>query len=396
MQGKLLIGQSGGTTAVNNAILSSLVETSFLYPGVITGVLGCRHGIEGLLKEDLVDLSAEDRNTIAQLAHTSSSALGSCRKRDFQIDDFYRVIDIFKDYGIRFFVYIGGNGSMRTPCRIHQASQEMSYDVLSLGIPKTVDNDVLHTDHTPGYGSAARFAAIAMMDTDLESRAVSNVNNVRLLEVPGFRSGWLAAATALGKESSEDAPHIILFPEIPLVADTFLGKVRSTFQKLSRCIVAVGEGITFPDGMPVQDKCGLANSGFVGGGGASITLARMIREELNLSVRYDKPRTLFRFHFATSSRDTEEALGLGKKAVEEIIAGTTNMMLSIQRQPDNRFDFGLVPLEDAAGTQRHLPKEFIDLSGYGVTRKFINYALPLIGEPLPKNVHLKLKPARRI
>ncbi|HST88253.1 MAG TPA: diphosphate--fructose-6-phosphate 1-phosphotransferase [Ktedonobacterales bacterium] len=394
-RGHLVIGQSGGATAVINASLVGAVRAA-LETDAIDSIYGARYGIEGVLNRDLIDLRAQPAATWDALRGTPSAALGSCRYR-LREGDAERALDMLRALGVRYFIYIGGNDSADTALQLAAAARAADYDLRVVCVPKTIDNDLPDTDHCPGYGSAARFIALATMDSALCTEAMPSHYPVKIIEVMGRDAGWLAAAAALGKEREEDAPHLLYLPERPLTAGEFLADVQAAYDGYGMVVAVVAETVRDENGRPLGELGHQGTDAFGHPllGGAAHYLVGLVRGELGLRSRYDKPGDLQRMSSASVSvTDREEAERVGWAAVREAVAGTTGKMITLVRRPGPEYacDTGLTDLERVANERRPLPPEFLTPDGRGVTRAFREYALPLLGEPLPR--YARLRPAR--
>ncbi|HEX6820383.1 MAG TPA: 6-phosphofructokinase [Ktedonobacterales bacterium] len=390
-RGNLLIGQSGGATAVINASLVGAVREA-LSADVIDRVYGLRHGVEGLLKSDLIDLGRESASTWDGLLSTPSAALGTCRYR-LQPRDPDRALAQLRRFGVRYFVYIGGNDSADTAHRIAQAAAQANYDLRVVCVPKTIDNDLAGTDHCPGYGSAARFIALATMDSALCTSTIPTHYPVKVIEAMGRNAGWLAAASALGKEREEDAPHLIYVPERPFSRSGFLDDVRRVHQAVGYVVVVVAEAVRDETGQQLgaHGNQGVDAFGHPLLGSAAQTLAGLVRAELGLRARFDYPGDLQRMSSAcVSTTDRDEAYLAGRAAVRAALAGTTDKMVTLVRGsgPVYTCETGLIDLERVANEERVMPDAYLDASGRGISAAFREYALPLLGEPLPRHTSL--------
>jgi ATP-dependent phosphofructokinase / diphosphate-dependent phosphofructokinase len=390
-KGNLLIGQSGGATAVINASLAGAVQEA-LRSDQVEGIYGALHGIEGVLKRQIIDLRRESDETWSRVLATPSAALGSCRYK-LQPEDPARALDILRALNVRYFLYIGGNDSADTAHRLALAAHEANYDLRVIAIPKTIDNDLPITDHCPGYGSAARFIALATMDSALCTEAIPHHYPVKIIEVMGRDAGWLAAASALGKERPEDAPHLIYTPERPLNRERFLAAVREVYQAVGYVIVVVAETMRDDQGQPLGAIGAQGADAFAHPllSGTAQHLVELVKNELGLRARFDKPGDLQRMSsVAVSSVDRDEAALVGQMAVRYALQGVSNKMVTLERQPGPNYacETGLADLEAIANTQKLLPDHFLNAAGTGVTQAFYDYALPLIGEPLPKHTRL--------
>jgi ATP-dependent phosphofructokinase / diphosphate-dependent phosphofructokinase len=391
-RGHLVIGQSGGATAVINASLVGAFHEA-LASDAVDGIWGARHGIEGVLKQDLLDLRAEPEATWQGLLTTPSAALGSCRYR-LQPEDPERALAILRRLGVRYFLYIGGNDSADTAHRIALAAQSAGYDLRVLCVPKTIDNDLPLTDHCPGYGSAARFLALATMDSALCTEAIPNHYPVKIIEVMGRDAGWLAAASALGKERQEDAPHLIYVPERPFSRAHFLEDVRRAHAAYGYVVVVVAETVRDEQGKALGEVGHQGTDAFGHRllSGAAQALVGLVREELGLRARFDKPGDLQRMSScAVSSTDRDEAYRAGRAAMRAALDGHSDRMVTLIREPgpDYACTTGLADLARIANAQRLLPPEYLDAAGTGVTEAFRQYALPLLGDALPRHVRLQ-------
>jgi ATP-dependent phosphofructokinase / diphosphate-dependent phosphofructokinase len=385
LRGKLLVGQSGGCTAAINSSLVGVVEEALRH-GEIEGVLGTLHGVEGLLRGELVDLAAESAETLQRIRRTPSAALGSCRHK-LQEGDLERIVDILRANNVRYFLYIGGNDSADSSHKISKAAVEMGYDLRVMAVPKTIDNDLPITDHCPGYGSIARFVAQSTQDAGTDTEAMSRYDPVKILEVMGRDAGWVAAASALGKKSPKDAPHLVYVPERPFNVERFLEDVRTVHRDVGYVVVVLSETVRDAKGQAV----GSENPYFVDPFGhgyydsPAAYLCRAVTQELGLRARFDKPGTIQRMSMALASPvDLDEAYLAGSHAVRYALRGRSDQMVVLVRVPGPRYrcTTDSVPLEKIANVVKPLPPEFIAPEGNFVTPAFVDYALPLIGGPL--------------
>ncbi len=390
LEGNLLVGQSGGPTAVINASLCGVIQES-LKCAEIQNIYGALHGIQGVLREEFIDLRKEAPLTLEGLKKTPSAALGSCRLK-IQESEYEKILRTLKTYNIRYFFYIGGNDSADTSDKIDKRARAQGYDLRVIGIPKTVDNDLGITDHCPGYGSVARFMAIATMDAGRDTDAIGVVDSVKIIEAMGRNTGWIAAASILGKRSEVDAPHLIYVPEKPFILDKFLGDVEDNIKRLNHVVVVVCEGIRDEHGEPIVasgDPVYTDSFGHKLLGGASDFLCKIIAEKLRLKARFDKPGTIQRTFFSLASKvDLKEAYQVGKMAVRYALKGETGMMVTLVREPGEKYkcSTGLAKLEEIANLEKCLPEQFIGDNGNSISEGFRKYAMPLIGDPLPEYV----------
>ncbi|MBT9139575.1 MAG: Pyrophosphate--fructose 6-phosphate 1-phosphotransferase [Dehalococcoidia bacterium] len=391
-KGNLVVGQSGGPTAVINSSLAGVIQEAKKHD--VEKIYGAVHGIVGVLNEVLLDLGKEDPSTIEGLRYTPSAALGSCRYK-LKDEDYGKVIDTFTKYNIRYFFYIGGNDSMETAHRLSEIAKGKGYELSSIGIPKTIDNDLVRTDHCPGYGSVARWVAIATRDAGLDTEAIGIVDKVKVIETMGRDTGWITAATALAREGDKDAPHLIYLSERPFIKERFLEDVERIYKDLGYVVVTVCEGLKDGEGRTlVESKRGvdLDAFGHAQRGGVSEYLCALITRELGLKARADKPGTIQRVCASLASRtDREEAYLVGREAVRYAVEGNADLMITLEREssPQYKCIIGTANLEDVIGRVKPLPDEYISERGNDVTKSFIEYARPLIGDPLPTYVRLR-------
>lgn len=408
-QGKLLYAQSGGVTAVINTTAAAVITTARA-KGV--KVLAARNGIIGALREELIDTSRESAASITALAHTPGGAFGSCRFKLKSIEAdrerYARLIDVFKAHDIRYFLYNGGNDSADTANKVSQIAREFDYPLTCIGVPKTVDNDLAVTDCCPGFGSAAKYTAVSLREAalDVASMAESSTK-VFVMEVMGRHAGWLAAAAGLAGKGADDAPHIILFPEIPFDEAKFLAAVDATVKRVGWCAVAVSEGLRTPDGKFLAEAGGKDAFGHVQLGGVGPAIAQRVKDKLGYKQHWAVPDYLQRSarHLA-SKTDVDHAWAVGEAAVKFALAGRNAVMPVIVRTSDApyRWKIEAAPLSKVANHEKTLPKNFIRKDGYGITDKARAYLEPLIrGESpppygkdgLPKYVTLKNTPVAK-
>ncbi len=396
LQGNAVIGQSGGPTRVINQSLLGTIEEVTRHEE-IKGFYGALHGVQGILEENFVDLKSESRVDLELVAATPSSALGSVRKRPTP-EDCQKIFEIFQAHDIRYFFYIGGNDSAEVAEIISRLSQEAGYELRICHIPKTIDNDLLVTDHCPGYGSAARFVALALRGVDLDNRALPGV---QINVVMGRNAGFLTAASALGRVWEDDGPHLIYLPEIPFLMERFCNDIESKMKRHNRCVIAVSEGVTDPSGELIYrsgERDAHGNIQLSGSGALGDFLAAAIKNELKIPrVRADTYGYLQRcFPGTISEVDSREAHLVGVAAVRALTQeGHLSGSVALRRMGSGSAyscDTFITPLESVAKETRRMGPEFIAPSGNDITQNFLNYASPLIGE-LPRFGRLA---ARRI
>ena len=407
LKGAAIIGQSGGPTSVINSSAYGCIKTA-LENENITTVYGALNGIKGVLNDNLIDMGKEDPEELALMKQTPSSALGSCRYKikDPEVDDtdYKRILEIFKKYDVRYFFYNGGNDSMDTCNKISKFMLKNGYECRVMGIPKTIDNDLEGTDHCPGYGSAAKYIATSMMEIYRDAR-VYDTGMITIVEIMGRNAGWLTAAASLASYKGS-GPDLIFLPEVPFDIDSFMAKVKAIYEKNSKCIVAVSEGIRDKDGKYISEYgADLAKTkdsfGHAQLGGLASFLANYVKEKTGAKVRGIELSLLQRCaaHCA-SKNDVEESFTSGKAAVENAVAGITDKMVGFERSYVNGkyvCNIKLFDLTVVANTEKRIPLDWLNETKDGMNEKFIEYALPLIqGEPdiikedgLPKFVQLK-------
>lgn len=388
----IFYAQSGGPTAVINASACGVIETARLYPEYFNKVYAGKNGILGALNEELIDTSLESAQDIASLAYTPGSAFGSCR---FKLDSFeknnapyQRLVDVFKAHDIRYFFYNGGGDSQDTAYKVSCISQQLDYPLTCIGIPKTVDNDLYHTDNCPGFASAAKYIAISTQEAALDLRAMAESSTkVFILEVMGRHTGWLAAASALAAKNTGDAPHIILMPEVAFSQEHFLAKVKATVEQCGYCVIVASEGVCDKAGNFLSSSSGTDAFGHHQLGGVAPCLAAMIKRELGYKYHWAVADYLQRAarHIA-SMVDVDQAYALGQHAIEAAVNKKNNIMLCIQRTSDTPYQWQIsdTGLKQVANREKKVPAEFIGTDGYSITAAGINYLQPLIqGEAYP-------------
>jgi 6-phosphofructokinase len=395
--GNLLVGQSGGPTSVINASLAGVIQEAGRHEG-IEELYGAANGILGILNEDLIDINEQKAKTISGLRYTPAAALGTCRyKLDFKKNpekaakDMDRLFEVFQAHNIRYFFYIGGNDSQDTSHKINEEAARRNYELRVIGVPKTIDNDLPHTDSCPGYGSVIKYNATTVIEvgTDVNSMATDD-GSCCIIEVMGRSAGWIAAGTVLAKRGNPaNPPHIILLPELPFEEEKFLAKVKETVQAHQYCVVVVGEGIKYPNGEEVgADKTRLDAFGHPVLSGAAEKLKQLVQGKLETKTRtvqlgYAQRATE---HLA-SLTDSDNAFACGEAAVRAAIAGQSGFMVKIVRQGSNgsvRWGTGLQPLGDIANVEHFVPRDWVSEDGFLPNEKFVEYAKPLIeGEVKP-------------
>ena len=388
IRGKAVVAQSGGPTTAINASAAGVIETALANDSIFTGVYGATNGVLGVLTEELFDLGREDPAELARLKRSPSSALGSCRHKLKGLDesraDYERILEVFKAHDIRYFFYAGGNDSMDTADKISQLAAETNYEMIVVGVPKTIDNDLGFTDHCPGYGSVAKFTAVSAMEAGRDTESLWTHDTTCVQEVMGRNAGWIAAAAGLARRTGEDAPHLILLPEVPLSADKLAADVQDCLDKYHRCFIVCGEGVKDTEGHYVAEMGGAFGQDAFGHkqlGGAADAIRAIIEQKVGVKCRTQKPGPAQRaaMHCA-SATDLAEAYMAGAAAVRTAMDGVNGKMVSLVREggDDYRCTTGLVDLAKVANAEKPVPPEFINDAGNGVTEAFRQYALPLV------------------
>ena len=402
--------QSGGVTAVINATACGVIETARKHKDRIANVYAGRNGIIGALTEDMIDTGKESAAAIAALRHTPGGAFGSARYKLKGIEDnraeYERLIEVFRAHDIGYFFYNGGNDSMDTAHKVSQISKTMGFPVTCLGVPKTVDNDLPVTDNCPGFGSVAKYIAVSTQEAALDVVSMSKTSTkVFILEVMGRHAGWIAAAGGLAGKQPGDAPHIILFPEIPFDQKAFLKRVKECVTRYDYCVIVVSEGARFASGQFLAEAGTRDAFGHAQLGGVAPVVANMVRENLGYKYHYAIADYLQRSarHIA-SAVDVKQAYAVGKAAVELALQGKTAVMPVIKRVSDKpyRWKIESAPLSRIANKEKMLPRRYITKDGFGITEAGRRYLEPLIkGEDyppyingLPKVAQLKMRPVK--
>ncbi len=384
--------QSGGVTAVINASACGVLEAARAHRDRIGKVYAGRNGILGALHEDLIDTSRESARVIAGLKHTPGGAFGSARYKLKSLEEnraqYERLIEVFRAHDIGYFFYNGGGDSADTCLKVSQLGARLGYPIVAIHVPKTVDNDLPITDCCPGFGSVAKYIAVSTREAALDVASMAKTSTrVFVLEVMGRHAGWIAAAAGLAGKAPHEAPHIILFPEIPFDRDAFLKRVDECVRRYEYCVVVVSEGARYPDGQFLADAGTSDAFGHKQLGGVAPVIAAMVRDALKLKYHYAIADYLQRSarHIA-SAVDVEQAYAVGRSAVEMAVAGANAVMPTIVRKSDSpyRWAIGQTPLAKVANREKMMPRRFITRDGFGITATARRYLEPLIqGEAYP-------------
>ncbi len=386
LRGKLLVAQSGGPTAVFNNSACGVIQEALKHEDVFDEIYGAANGIMGVLHEHIIDMRKESPQTIAAMRRTPASSLGTCRRK-LDERDLERILDVCQAHNIRYFLYNGGNDSMDTAHKVHNMATESGYEMRVLGIPKTVDNDLVETDHCPGFGSAARLVALATRDVgrDTESGALTTTP-INIMEIMGRDAGWLTGAAAIGRQDERDAPHLIYLPELPFTIDRFLEDVQKVYDRLGFVVIALSEGIRDPKGNLLMKSSSVDAFGHTQLGGVGSFLVQVVMEKLGIKARSNIAGTIQRSLIALASPvDREEAYLVGQMGVKYALEGNSGSMVSLVRESDDPYSCttGLASLEKVANFAKEVPRELINEEGNFVTEAFLKYVTPLVGEMPP-------------
>lgn len=392
-----VVAQSGGPTGVINASLVGVIEEARKHPEIQT-LFGSMHAVAGMVKDDFIDLGKLSAETLEVVAASPSSAVGTSRDKP---DREYcaKILEVFKKRNIRYFFYIGGNDSANTAYILNTMADEANFDIRSFHVPKTVDNDLLVTDHCPGFGTAAKFEACALMGDDLDNRALPGV---KIDVIMGRHAGFLTAASVLGKQRDDDGPHLVYVPERPVSIDKFVGDVGDVLSRLGRCVVAVSEGICDDDGVTwaqkvaeQEERDSHGNIQLSGTGALADFLAGQVKGKLKAKrVRADTFGYLQRSFAGLQSKvDVDEARRCGREAVK-LAMEHDNGSVAMKRLGsggDYAVELFRTELKNVAEKTKSMPDEFINADGNGITGAFVEYAMPLVGG-LPKTEYLGNRP----
>ena len=351
-------------------------------------VYGAVRGVEGLLGGDIVKLGTRSGAEWRRIARTPAAALGSTRRK-IQTEDLPGVFDILSRFDVRYCFIIGGNDSAETGHAISAASKAAGYDLVVIIVPKTIDNDLAVTDHSPGYGSAARFVALATMGAGRDAEAMGKASPVTVIEVMGRDAGWLAASGALARREERDAPHVICVPEVPVDEDRLLENMEDAYRRFGFAVAVISENARGTDGVigGQGEPWYVDDFGHPYFDGPGRYLAGLISGRLKVRARYEKPGTIQRSLVAcVSALDAREAEVAGRAAVRYALEGHSDQMVTLVRGPGKHYGCttGLTPLGTVAGQVKTMPLEYLDPSSYYVTSRFLDYARPLIGGRLPR------------
>ena len=399
----VLYAQSGGVTSVINATAAAVIETANKSKR-IDRVFAGKNGIVGVLREDLIDTSLEDKSELKKLIHTPGGAFGSCRYKlqDFDINkrEYKRLMDVFVAHNIGYFFYNGGGDSQDTTNKISQITADLGFPVTCIGIPKTIDNDLPLTDSCPGFGSVAKYIATSTREAGLDVESMAETSTkVFILEVMGRHAGWIAASSGLAAEKKGDAPHIILLPEVSFNEKLFLKKVKTTVKNYGYCVIVVSEGVKHQNGRFLADGDGKVDSfGHAQLGGVAPQIANIVNKNLGYKYHWSVSDYLQRAARHISSQvDLDQAYAVGEAAVKYALSGENAIMPVIVRKKTKKYswEIGKVKLSEVANVEKKMPKSYISKDGFGITQSCKNYLSPLIqGEAYPPYVNGMLDIAR--
>ena len=392
--GNILIMQSGGCTAVINQSLAGII-TSYQKIAPQSRIFGADHGVEGILSGNIPDITDISNETIKSLGAAPGSALGSTRRK-LRPSDTETIFNLLDRHKIKTFHIIGGNDSATTGLTFQREAESMGYDLIVVNIPKTIDNDLVQTDHCPGYGSSARFVAQATLGAGRDALAMGISSPITIIEVMGRDAGWLAASASLYKRDDFDPPHFIGVPEIPLDEERFLIQMEQAYRRHGYAVAVLAENVKGTNGtIGEQTEPWFTDDfGHAYYEGPSRYLAEQVTRKLGVRCRYEKPGTIQRSLMdSVSDIDSAEAFKIGREATLRAESGQTGIIMSLEREPGSIYECSLktATLENVAGKVRLMPGEFLDIELAGVgntTDKFKNYLEPLTGSPLNIPKHL--------
>jgi len=394
LEGKVLVAQGGGPTAViNQSVVGVALEARKFTQ--VTSIYGAVHGVRGIIEEDFLDLTRETTHNLEQVADTPSSALLSTRDKPDE-DYCARMFKVMRKHDIRYFFYVGGNDSSDTVRIVNAQAEACNYDFRAIHIPKTIDNDLAINDHCPGYGSAARYVSQAFMGLNLDNRSLPGV---LIGVVMGRHAGFLTAASVLARKYVDEGPHLVYLPERPFSTERFLVDVERIYRQHGLCVIAVSEGIQDENHVPIlsklikkEERDAHGNVQLSGTGALGDLLADLIKDKLKIKrVRSDTFGYVQRsFMGCVSDRDAHEAREVGEKAVQYAMWDNVDGSIVIRRPVLNySVDYDLVPLKEVAGKTRQMPDEFISADGNDVTDKFFAYCRPLVGSGFPESHRIR-------
>ena len=384
----ILIMQSGGCTPVLNRSLYGIAREAMSHPDAVGEIYGARYGMEGMLTGDILDLRRAPADEWQRIADTPGAVLGSTRRK-MRADDVQPILDTLRKHEIGCWFIIGGNDSAETGHAIGHAAADAGMPLAVINAPKTIDNDIVLTDHSPGYGSAARFVALATMGAGRDAESMGIASPITVMEVMGRDAGWLAAASAFAKRDERDAPHFIGVPELPFEKTRFLDCMEEAYRRHGFAVAVVAENIRMPDGKPVGEQGEpyyVDDFGHPYYDGPARHLATLVSARLGVRARHEKPGTIQRSMMACVSRtDAREAEMVGRAAVRRFVEGERDIIITLERESGEEYACaaGTAPLADVGGKVKRMPPEYLAPDSHFVTQAFLDYARPLLGDALP-------------
>lgn len=383
----VLVMQSGGCTPVLNRSLFGVVQQT-ADSNSFGKIYGAMHGMEGVLAGDLADLGKVSKAEWSRIARTPAAALGSTRRK-LRPEDVPVILETLASHDIGYWFIIGGNDSAETGHAIGVEARKAGYDLAIMNVPKTIDNDLVLTDHCPGYGSAARFVVLATMGAGRDAESMGQASPITIIEVMGRDAGWLAASSGLAKQDERDAPHFIGVPEILVDENRFLTRIEEAYRKYGFAVAVIAENTRGPDGVigGHDEPWYVDDFGHAYYDGPSRYLAGLVARHLNVRTRYEKPGTIQRaLEACVSKSDAQEAEMAGRAAVRYALEGHADEIVTLQRVPGEKYacTTGVAPLEKVGGKVKEMPDEYLDEANNFVTPAFIDYVKPLVGARLPK------------
>jgi 6-phosphofructokinase len=391
LQGNAVIGQSGGPTIVINASLVGAIQAAWDLDE-IEHFYGAVHGLDGVLNEQMIDLFREDPDLIEQMRFTPSAGLGTSRLKPKEAD-LERALEVFRAHDVRYFFYTGGDDSQLACHLISELAKSSDWDMRIVGIPKTIDNNIVVTDNCPGFGSAARFAAACVQYVARDAEAFGNLE---VVEIMGRHEGWLTGATAVARPEPGEAPHLVYLPEVAVNPDKFLDDVKRVYAEKNTCAIAVSEGFAFAESEVATTSEKVDEFGHARLGGVAEALADMVEEEVGVRARFDRLGNLQRCFAATASQvDLDESYAAGRSAVEQAAGGETDIMVTIERRSDDPFEWecGSTSLMSVAGASKPVPLDWISEGQNDITEQFVTYCRPLLeGRDCPVDTGLPAYP----
>ena len=388
MNQNILIMQSGGCTPVLNSSLFGLVQEALSHPDEFGEIYGARYGMEGVLSSDLIDLNRTPADEWQRIAHTPGAALGSTRRK-LHDEDVQPILNTLRKHNIGCWFIIGGNDSATTGHSVGQVAEAAGLPLSVINVPKTIDNDLVLTDHSPGYGSAARFVALATMGAGRDAESMGIAAPITIIEVMGRDAGWLAAASAFAKREERDAPHFIGVPELPLDETRFLDCIEDAYRRYGFAVAIIAENIRTPGGTPIGEQgepWHVDDFGHPYYDGPSRHLAALVSGRLGVRTRYEKPGTIQRSMMAcVSHSDLQEAEMAGRAAVRSAVAGERDIIITLERAPGGEYacTTGTASLAAVGSKVKRMPPDYLDPDNHFVTQAFLDYARPLLGDALP-------------